>query len=161
MIRTLFPYHWLFLAVFLASCASNKQGQQSETMTQGIAGQVLFWEGDFMPGITKDGVVYGGQKKPVVRQIFVHEATSIAGVERVDYGGFYRKIRSKLVAETWSDSAGMFAIPLPEGKYSLFIWEDSLYYANGMDGTGTIGPVDVEKDSMSKVQFDITYKATF
>ncbi len=149
----------MLILLLLSSCAGNLQNGKKEVITQGLAGKILFWEGDFMPGINAEARI--DQKKPVVRQVFVHELTKINNLQQVDPAGFYEAIPTKRIAEVWSDSTGRFAIALPTGKYSVFIREDSLFYANGSDGEGNIWPVEVKKDSVSNVELDITYKATF
>ena len=130
---------------------------------QGLCGHVMFWEGDFMPMIDGRSGRPLDSRKPtgVVRPVLIYELTSSHHVDRVGYGGFYREIRTKRVAETWSDTLGFFQVELPVGRYSVFVQEDSLYYANRFDGYDRILPITVKKDSVSKLQFDITYKASF
>ncbi len=158
--------HTLLLATLLCSCSVKIQN--GKEIKQGIAGRVLFWEGDFMPMIGKEGSEPKGwngenddRKKPVVRQVFIHELTSMKVLKKGDRVLFYREIPTKLVAETWTDSTGNFAVSLPVGEYSVFIREDSLFHATGADGVGNLWPVEVKKDSVTETQLNITYKATF
>lgn len=46
-------------------------------------------------------------------------------------------------------------------KYSVFVTEDSLFYANGHDSAGHILPGLVTTNAVTKVQVDITYKAAY
>jgi hypothetical protein len=124
------------------------------TISQGAWGNIWFWEGDFMP-------VGWGNIAPVVRTVYVHELTSLQQVDQVSHGAFYRAIHTNLIDSVQSNSTGFFQIPLDAGQYSFFIKEDSLYYANAFDGFGHILPATIKKDSLTKVQIDITYKATF
>ena len=60
-----------------------------------------------------------------------------------------------------SGADGRFAVQLPVGRFSLFVREQSMFYANGWDGQGFIYPIDVAADTVTEVQFDITYLASF
>jgi len=124
------------------------------TISQGAWGNVWFWEGDFMP--------FGwGNITPVVRKIYAYQLTNLQQVDQVPYSPFYRRIFSQVVDSALSNSTGFFQISLAPGRYSFFVKEDSLFYANGYDGTGNILPATVKKDSLTQVQLDITYKATY
>jgi hypothetical protein len=124
------------------------------TIQQGIWGNVWFWEGDFMPP-------GWGTITPVSRTVYAYELTSGEQVEQVPYSPFYRSIRTRLVALTSSNSTGFFQMALPPGSYSIFVREDSLYYANLTDSMGNIMPATVRINWLTKVQIDITYKASF
>jgi hypothetical protein len=124
------------------------------TITQGIWGNVWFWEGDFMPGSVS------GTITPVQREVLVYEATRYDSVVFAG-GGFYRAIFTKLVAVTRSNATGFYEVSLPPGKYSLFVVEDSLYYANPSDNMGHIQPGTVAANQVTKVQIDIDYRAAY
>jgi hypothetical protein len=125
------------------------------TITQGVWGNVWFWEGNFMPAGPY------GTITPVVREIYVHSLTSIDSVNQVGHSGFFYDIYTQLVAITESNCTGFFEIALPPGSYSFFAKEDSLFYANLFDGEGNILPATVVDDSVTKVQIDIDYMATY
>jgi hypothetical protein len=150
--------------LFLASCADlglgpGLPGNDSDQVTipQGIWGNVWFWEGDFMPGPPGG---HSGKVTPVEREIFIYEATRFDSVVSAN-GGFYSKILTHLKARTKSNAKGFYQIALPPGKYSVFVVEDSKFYANGTDGAGHILPGTVSENSVTQVQVDITYKATY
>ncbi|OGU77796.1 MAG: hypothetical protein A2V93_10995 [Ignavibacteria bacterium RBG_16_34_14] len=126
------------------------------SISQGVWGNVWFWEGNFMPIIDPDHA----KITPVVREIFIYEATNDSMVEP-PYGTFHTKINSNLIATTYSDEDGFFQISLAPGKYSFFVKEDTLYYANRWDGEGHILSAIVTENNVTKNQIDITYKATF
>ena len=123
------------------------------TITQGVWGNVWFWEGNFMP------CVPSGTITPVVREIYVHSLTSLDSVSQIGYSPFYSEIYTQLIAITESNSTGFFEIALPPGRYSLFVREDSLFYANSFDGEGNILPATVVEDSVTKTQINIDYLA--
>jgi hypothetical protein len=124
------------------------------TIQQGIAGRVWFWEGNFMPPAA-------GSITPALRDVLIYTLTSLDSVDQVGYSPFYRNIFTSLVAETVSNDSGFFQISLEKGQYSVFVREDTLYYSNLFDGHRNIYPVTVEVDSVTYIDFDITYKASF
>jgi len=129
--------------------------REKPTINQGVWGFVKFWEGDFMFGNTSGSIT------PVERKIYVFEKTHISKAESSSDGGFYKKINTALVDSTISNVKGFFQLSLPEGEYSLFVKENLLYYSNSGDGQGYIFPIRVKKDSLTTVEFKITYKATY
>lgn len=130
--------------------------QTAITIKQGIAGKVWFWEGDFMPGDPPTGTI-----TPVKRDVLVHMPTHIDSVEQPGFSPFYTSISTSLVAETSSNDSGFFQIHLEPGQYSIFVLEDTLFYANGFNGQGIIYPVSVYNDSVTQIDFDITYASTW
>jgi hypothetical protein len=125
------------------------------TITQGVWGNVWFWSGAF--GLVEST----GTITPVRREIFVYEATRMDSVERTSSGSFFTAIHSRLVARTESNSTGFFQVSLPVGKYSFFILEDSLFYAEEGDSAGHWTSATVLANRVVKRQIDITYAAGF
>jgi hypothetical protein len=101
----------------------------------------------------------GGKITPVVRVIFVYEATSYDMVEPSN-GTFFNEINTRLVAVIVSSTNGFYQVKLPPGKYSLFVIENDMYYANGSDGEH-IQPAVVVENEATKMQIDITYNAVY
>ena len=131
------------------------------SISQGVWGNVWFWEGNFMPVIDPN---YAYAKiTPVVREIFVHEATTDSNVQYLNgnFGTFITKINSTLITTIYSDNDGFFQISLSPGKYSFFVKEDTLFYANEWDGEDHILSATVTENNVTKRQIDITYKASF
>jgi hypothetical protein len=126
------------------------------TITQGIWGSVRLWEGDFMPGIHK----ISGTVTPVERDVWIFEATRFDSVVARE-GGFYTRILTQLKAKTRSNAMGFYQASLPPGKYSIFVAENNLYYANGTDEAGHLVPGVVTAGAVTRVQIDITYRAAF
>ena len=132
-------------------------GYGSTFGTSGVlSGTVAFWEGDFMPGNPT------GTKTPVVRDVYVYEPTSLFAVTNAHEfpDGFYSAIQANLVTVITSSTDGRFSLRLPAGRYSLFVMEDGLYYANRFE-SDTINPVTVTTKATTTFEFDITYRATF
>lgn len=133
--------------------------QNKVTISQGVWGNVWFWEGNFMPSTDNS---FHGTVTPVIREIYIYEATRYDSVVTAyGYGGFYTNILTKQIAKVQSDNTGFFQISLSPGKYSFFIKEDSTYYANGSDSEGHILPAVVTMNTITKRQIDIDYKAAY
>lgn len=102
-----------------------------------------------------------GRITSVARTVYIFELTSPdqstpSGVETV----FFTAITSRLVDSTLSDNRGFFQVRLTQGRYSIFVRERGLYYANGRDSEWNINPVTVTAGALTKVQFNI-YHAAF
>jgi len=149
-----------FSFIALLGCGSpnpvfySLTNSQKVTITQGIWGTVFFWEGDFTPGSVT------GTIKPVQRTIYVYEPANRNDVLKPHpYGTFYSEILTTKIDSTMSDGTGFFELNLKPGKYSIFIREDNLFYANGSDEKGIIFPAIVLNDSITEIQLDINYKS--
>lgn len=150
---------WAFLftlPVVLASLSHAAGSPGVSALTQGIRGRVLFYEGNQMPGPGGPS----GSIKPVSRTICLFALTDESQATQVE-PCFYSRISTPLVDSTLSGEDGVFEIALPPGRYSLFVKEGDLYYANGFDGEGNIQPVTVGEGRVTEVTIKITYKAAF
>ena len=126
------------------------------TISEGVWGNVWFWEGNFMPG-SPDGTI-----TPVVREIYVYKATKGNLVQRDDYRyPLIRDINSELVTVIKSDVSGFFEVALPEGKYSFFAKEDSLFFGSESDEEGFLMSAEVISNQVTKRQININYKAAY
>ena len=129
------------------------------TITQGVWGNVWFWDGNFMPSTDNSS---SGKITAVSRNIYVYEATRFDEVVKDSIRfSFYKEINSKYIDKVTSDKDGFFQISLQPGKYSFFVKEDSLFYASLMDGSGHLEPAEVRINSVTKKQIDINYKAAY
>ena len=160
----------LFLFVFVfEGCEVSSPGNENQlppdnhdkvTIQQGVWGNVWFWEGDFMPSTDNSSK---GKITAVERDIYVYEPTSLNMVKNSNQeeGTFYSEVNSKLISVIRSDANGFFQISLEPGKYSFFIKENSLFYANGGDGEGYIQSGIVTKGEVTEMPINITYKAAY
>lgn len=122
--------------------------------TQGISGTVFLLEGDFMPGPGKD---LESQMKPAKRAIHIYPLTPIP----IDaQGPFYQLEGTDVIQIANSDSNGKFYTDLPTGKYSILVKEDKGLFANMTDGK-YLNPVEVYKDSISKIAIKIDHQAYY
>lgn len=127
------------------------------TIKQGIWGNVWLWQGDFMPSTETE---LRGSITAVSREVRIYEPTSMQ--ETVpSIGTRFTRINSRLVGTVESQGNGFFQVSLPPGQYSLFVREDSTFYANWFNGQGYVLPVTVAKDSVTKFQVDLTYGAVY
>ncbi|WP_020530549.1 hypothetical protein [Flexithrix dorotheae] len=148
------------LLVSISACQNNltKSGNQSNEEIkgdQGITGEVLWFEGNLMPGPNKK--MPSG--KPVVKEIFIYELTGKAQT-KFD-GQFFSEIKTDLISQIKSDENGKFKIALPSGKYSLFVKEPNGFFANSFDGEGHINPIEVEPGKYTNCILKIDYQAAY
>lgn len=157
----------LLLFVFLWSCCEDSpteiefkyppDNEYKVSISQGVWGNVWFWEGNFEPPVDPNHA----KITPVVREIYIYEATTDSMVESLNGGTFFTRINSTLITTVQSDNDGFFQVTLDLGKYSFFVKEDTLYYANRWDGEGHILSAIVTENNVTKNQIDITYKAVY
>ena len=157
---------FIFLSFNLFSCNDNPVGgiyppdnSYKVTISQGVWGNVWFWEGNFMPSPDNSS---SGTITPLIREIFIYKATRLDSVERDTVSPvFIRSIYSQFIAKVNSDKDGFFQIALPVGKYSFFVKEDSLFFANEGDGDGYLMTAKVSENKVTKRQININYKAVY
>jgi hypothetical protein len=128
---------------------------QVSAQKQGICGKVLWLEGNQMPG--------PGPARPkakgVVREIHIYEVATLQDANREN--GFYKEIKTDLVAKTFSESDGSYKVKLPPGRYSVFTKEPEGLFANLFDQTGAINPVTVETGKFTTHDLSVNYKAAY
>ncbi len=153
----------IVLSQLIFSCEDNPtenfyppDNTERVTISEGVWGNVWFWEGDFMPG-SPDGTI-----TPVVREIYVYKATKGNLIQRDNERyPLIKEINSELVTIIKSDFSGFFEIVLPEGKYSFFAKEDSLFFGSESDGAGYLMSAEVISNQITKRQININYKAAY
>ena len=162
MRRVLLPWA-LFLALLSESCGlfapdcETKYpplSRGSARITEGVFGDVWFWQGDFMP-VCPTGIV-----RPVMREVLFYELTGLDSVVWTSPGGFYTEVKSRLVGSTRSNTRGFFEIDLPPDTYSVFVREDSLLYSNHFDGDRHVFPVVVKQGGVTRIRVHITYASS-
>lgn len=135
----------------------------SKQVKQGIAGQVLWIEGNQMPSIINEKHPENTPDRPaptgIKREVYIYELTNLG--QASSNGPFFSDIQTKLVEKAETDEDGNFAISLPVGTYSVFVKEDEGFFANQMDGQGNINPVEVSQDQITSVTLEINYKAAY
>lgn len=126
-------------------------------ISTGVKGTVLFLKGNHMPSPGK----VTGSPAGVAREIGFFELTRTDQAEEGQDAGFYKKLKTRLIKRTHSGKDGCFALRLKPGRYSMFVREKGEWYANSLGDNGEIHEVMVAKDSVTEVQFRITYAAVF
>ena len=150
----------LLCTSFLTGCGGSDTNSGSALNSCTLEGTVIFWQGNFMPGVAGSPSPTSGTKTPVAREVFIFEPTAINEVTQLQ-GAFYSDIQTKLITTTMSDDNGHFSVNLPAGQYSLFVKENDLYYSNLVDKYFTINPVNIISGATTTVEFDIIYQAYF
>ncbi len=134
-----------------------------DNVTQGVAGRVLWIEGNQMPTIVDEN--NPGQTRQrseptgVEREVYFYELTPMD--QATGNGVFFSDVQTKLVEKVKTDEEGNFAVSLPVGKYSVFVKEEQGLFANSMDGQGNINPVEVNKDEITPIKLEVNYKAAY
>lgn len=143
----------LFLTL-LSACAITKSG--NAFIQQGVSGQVVWTEGNQMPGI---GSQSGRSSKPVARTIKIYELTRNSDVTGAS--PLFSQVKSKLIATVKTNDKGMFSCELAPGMYSIFTVEQEKLFASLGDGAGNIAPVEVKANEVTKYDININYSAAY
>lgn len=128
---------------------------QVSAQKQGICGKIFWIEGNQMPG---PGMKTSG-KKGTAREIHIYEPVNFQ--QAVQVNGFYKDIKTKLVAKAQSQPDGSFKIKLPPGTYSVFTKEPEGLFGNTFDQNGVINSVTVIAGKFTKTDIIINYKAAY
>jgi hypothetical protein len=142
--------------LFLYSCVA----MQHKDGGQGIIGEVRWIEGNLMPSIGDTCYASRAEGVPIEREIYVYKATQLKDVEKSG-GSFYTSIHTQLIKKVKSKKDGSFRVPLPSGKYSLFIVEEEGFFANTFDGDNYINPVTVQPNNFTEIKIRVNYKAFY
>ena len=128
---------------------------------QGLAGQVLWLEGDLMPTINDSPEINRKRfkKEPVQRVVHIYELTTMD--EATADGPFFKKIKTKKVESVETDKEGQFIVALPKGKYSVFVEEEDGLFASIFDGEGNINPVEIKENEITNIKIEVNYKAAY
>jgi hypothetical protein len=123
---------------------------------QGIKGKIEWISGNQMPGPDKQLTA----TKPIVREIFIYEATSTKQAAS-ESGIFFSNITTKLIKTVKSKKSGNFCVKLPPGTYSIFVKEPLGLYANSFDSSGYIQCVTVKPNEYTQVSILVNYEAVY
>lgn len=134
----------------LVTCGIDRPGPPVR-VSQGIAGVVCFWQGDFQPGDSQ------GTIRPLRRTVEIHAATRREHGVRATDAAFWGSVSTPLIATVESGDDGWFEVALPPGTYSMFVREPQGLYANGENDDGVILPVQVEAGAVARTQLDVDY----
>ena len=127
------------------------------TITEGIWGTLVKTEGNCFPPVRPTCKQF-----PVKQEIVVYEYTTWDETIQTNTRlSFFDKVNTKLIATTTSDREGFFQLELKPGKYSIFVKEKQILWANSFDGFGGISPVTVETSKISEINLDMNYDASY
>jgi hypothetical protein len=155
MIRT-FSAFFCF-SLMMASCAVNI----TDTSPQGIEGNVVWLEGNLMPG-PDQGEAYQQRRQgePVERLVYIFEPAHREDAS-VQNGPLYEEVNANLMKVVPTDAKGHFRVILPPGTYSVFTKEDDGFFASRFDERGRINPVEVKKGQFTTITIEVNYKAAY
>ena len=151
-------------ALVLIGCESENnfleyrppRNESSVTISQGLWGDVWFWQGDFMPPET-------GTVRPCAREVVVFEIATLEDLTRAEGAGsrFFSEVRTEEIARTTSRVDGFFELALPPGEYSVFVVEGSMYYSVLGPWYNNLSRAVVYADSVAGYGLNIKYLASF
>lgn len=95
----------------------------------------------------------------VSRDIYIYEPTTTAQTE--GNAPLFDRIKTRLVAQTKSDSTGHYSIKLPAGKYSVFISNDTSFFAAESDGKGLLNLVEIAANKVTPKNFTLNSGAAY
>ena len=123
----------------------------------GIWGNVWYWQGYFDPP-KEYGII-----TPVEREIHIFKRIHFDSMANKDEYPFFSFVDSPFVESVRSDINGYYQIELNAGNYSLFIYEDSKYYAVEVNDSGFVQSCNLNnnRDSIRMKNLNITTAATF
>ncbi len=149
MKRILFTCFNIFSVLFIACTVSR-------TLSEGITGKILWFEGDLMPGINKEPV----EGIPLKRDIYIFMPTHTDQLEVINHV-FYQNIQTRLIKRVTSDEKGNFSVKLKPGLYSLFVEEPTGLFANRYDEYGYVNTVKVNENKVTDIVIRIDYMAAY
>jgi len=135
--------------LFKVSVTEPEKDFSGLTVSQGLAGHVWFWEGDFQPGAAS------GTIQPVERWIVVFPPVDSSQLTEGSQPGFFSEVQSLAVDSVRSDSTGFYQIDLPPGGFAVFVREGLEFYFNGTNS------VSIQPDSVSRLHINIDYLAAW
>ncbi|MEP2774244.1 MAG: carboxypeptidase regulatory-like domain-containing protein [Fulvivirga sp.] len=144
-----------YIAIVLFIAIVGCKNSQTQTLNQGLKGQVLWLEGNFMPG--------PGQNKkgePVEREIYIYDVINAKDLQEKG-NKLYEMPDQEPIAIAQSNSDGLFEVSLPAGRYSVFTKEEEGLFANAFDGEMNLNPITVEAQKFKEVILKINYKAAY
>jgi hypothetical protein len=140
------------LIIFLFACSGLKSGMQTG---QGLSGYIYLLRGNQMPSPGR--AVSKG--RGVSREVFIYEPTTTG--QTTGSSPTFNRINTRLITQAKSDTTGHYSINLPAGKYSVFIKQDGKFFAAESDGTGTLNPVQIGQNVITKKDFTINNNAAY
>jgi hypothetical protein len=154
--RNFIIFTHLIAFITLAIACQTSRPMLSEGISQGIAGTVLWYEGDLMPGIDREPV----EGQPVQKEIHIYEATHLDQTEVRD-GVFYNNLKTRLINKVLTDETGRFTVALEPGTYSVFVKEPGGLFANIYDEGGHINAVTIMPNELVRMRIRIDYMAAY
>lgn len=139
----------IVIILLTTACSAINANRQSK-IKQGITGRVTIQSGNYFPSPNRPTP----KPKGLMTVVYVYEKTNIIQTEIKDAAPLFKLVKSKLITQTNTDSAGYFKIALPIGSYSLFVKKGNAYYANNFDKQNNINVFIVEKKKVTTVSIN-------
>ena len=143
------------LLLILVLCSACFATQPQKEPVQGLSGYIYLVTGNQMPTIGRPQ----NKGRGVMRDIYIYQPATIS--QTTGNSTLFTAVKTKLIAQTKSDSTGHYLVKLAAGKYSVFIKEGDQFFAAESDGTGAINPVEITLNTLTKKDFTINNNAAY
>ena len=141
---------------FFFSCSPPRL-LNSLPINQGISGLITQVSGNQMPMKGVPSPV----PKGIVTTVYIYAPTNINQVTKSTNPTQFSFIKTQLLATVETDSTGFFSVQLNPGKYSVFIKQGDLFYANIFDASNNIALFTVEEGKLTKISLSVNSAATY
>ncbi len=139
----------ILLYLISLSCSTTQQ-------RQGIKGHVFWISGNQLPGTEHKRSAHTG----IQREVVIYELTTLEQATLME-NGFFKDIKTRLVAIVETNADGSFKLKLPPGTYSVFVREEKGLFANLFNKDNAINPVAVKERQYSWMPINVDYEAAY
>lgn len=161
--KTLILPTFIILMIVFSACQDKSpfeypdRSKDMVTIDRGIWGNVWYWDGYFDPP-HEFGII-----TPVEREIHIFQRIHFDSMANKDEYPFFSYVGSDFIESVRSDINGFYQIELDSGSYSLFIYENSKFYAIEVNDSGFVQTCHLNnsRDSIRMKNLNITTAATF
>ena len=139
-------------------CLALPPGAASHFQTTGIEGKLHLLSGNRMPSPPRrpgDTARLASGGPGVKGTVCIFELTNDSQIIRQGTSPWCEAVHTRLIRQVDTDDKGNFSIPLPPGRYSVFIKKGLLFYASRRDEHNDIAPVEVLPGKMTQVDCSV------
>jgi hypothetical protein len=156
---------YVFILIFWGiACKTPKASKspalvasQSNTITQGIVGEVTETTGNQMPMVGAPAPT----PKAFKTTVYIYDSTHISKVKQIGTSPLFLTVNTRLVQKIDTNEAGQFSVALAAGTYSVFVLKGGAFFANQFDEKNNIGLCRVEVGKQTRLQISVNVDASY